>query len=105
MISGEETALNALIAPALSYGHSGGAVDNREQFLAKFKSGQSDFVSIELKEQTIAISGKVAVVRHILHGVTNDNGKPGEAHIRVLLVWQRLNGDWKLLARQAVKMN
>jgi ketosteroid isomerase-like protein len=71
----------------------------------KIVSGKSDFVSIDLAEQTISISGKVALVRHILHAKTNDGGKPGEVHLRILLVWQKKGGQWKLLARQAVKMS
>ncbi|MEQ1678647.1 MAG: hypothetical protein ABL876_18265 [Chitinophagaceae bacterium] len=44
------------------------------------------------------------MVRHILNAKTNDGGKPGEVHLRVLLVWQKTGGKWVLLARQAVKM-
>ena len=45
-----------------------------------------------------------AVVRHILKAKTNDGGKPADVHLRVLLIWQKQGGHWKLLARQAVKM-
>jgi ketosteroid isomerase-like protein len=43
-------------------------------------------------------------VRHIFSAVTNDGGKPGEAHLSVLMVWMKQKGQWKLLARQAVKV-
>lgn len=104
MISGNEAELRAISSENLSYGHSGGLVENQQQFLDKFKTGASDFVTIELKNQTISISGKVAVVRHELHATTNDNNKPGEVHLRILTVWQKDAKEWKLLARQAVKM-
>jgi Domain of unknown function (DUF4440) len=104
MIDADSSVLAALVDEQLSYGHSGGAVDTKKDFVSKIISGKSDFVSIELKDQTIAISGKVAVVRHKLNAVTNDNGKPGEVHLSVLLIWQKLHGEWKLLARQAVKI-
>jgi hypothetical protein len=36
---------------------------------------------------------------------TNDAGKaPGEVNIKVLLIWQKQKGSWKLLARQAVRV-
>jgi ketosteroid isomerase-like protein len=97
--------LENLTASQLSYGHSSGQLDDKKTFVEKIVSGKSDFVSIDLVEQTISISGKVALVRHILHAKTNDGGKPGEVHLRILLVWQKKGGQWKLLARQAVKMS
>ncbi|HEX7902356.1 MAG TPA: nuclear transport factor 2 family protein [Chitinophagaceae bacterium] len=104
MISGNRTSLENIAADQLSYGHSGGGVENKAEFVEKIASGKSDFVSIELTEQTISVSGKTAVVRHILNASTNDDGKPGTVKLKVLLVWQKQNGKWKLLARQAVKL-
>ncbi len=103
MINADSLALATLADEQLSYGHSGGAVDDKKEFVNKIVSGRSDFVSIELTEQTILISGNTAIVRHKLDAVTNDNGKPGEVHLNIMLVWQKLKGRWKLLARQAVK--
>jgi ketosteroid isomerase-like protein len=104
MVSGDRAALENIAAEQLSYGHSGGLIENKAEFVEKIASGNSDFVSITLSEQSIAISGKTAIVRQRLDAVTNDGGKPGEAHIKVLLVWQKQGKQWKLLARQAVKI-
>jgi ketosteroid isomerase-like protein len=104
MISGNEAELRAVSSEKLSYGHSGGLVENQQQFVEKFKTGASDFVTIELKNQTITISGNTAIVRHELHATTNDNNKPGEVHLRVMLVFQKQAKEWKLLGRQAVKI-
>lgn len=104
MIDGDSMALEKIVSGKLSYGHSGGHIDDKKEFVSKLASGQSDFVTIELKDQTISISGKVAIVRHTLNAITNDNGKPGEVHLFVLLIWQKQKGSWKLLARQAVKV-
>lgn len=104
MINADKNALENLVADKLSYGHSGGAVDDKKSFVEKIVSGQSDFVTIDLSEQTISISGKTAIVRHILKAKTNDGGKPGEVNLRILLVWQKEDGKWKLLARQAVRI-
>ena len=104
MIDGKKDALEAIAADQLSYGHSGGHVEGKVEFVEKIVSGKSDFVTIELKDQTISVSGKTAVVRHLLNAKTNDNGKPGEVHLKILLVFQKKGGKWKLLARQAVKV-
>ena len=104
MVSGERAALETIAADQLSYGHSSGLIETKTQFVEKIASGQSDFVSIEFKNQTISISKKTAIVRHELHAVTNDNNKPGEVHLKILLIWQKQGKEWKLLARQAVRI-
>jgi len=103
MTDADSLLLDRLVNDQLSYGHSGGHVEGKVEFISKIVSGKSDFVSIGLNNQTIAVSGSTAIVRHRLDAKTNDNGKPGEVHLQVLLVWQKLHGHWKLLARQAVK--
>ena len=103
MIDADSITLDKLTEAKLSYGHSSGWVDDKKSFINKLASGKSDFVTIELTEQTIIISGKIAIVRHELNATTNDNGKSGEVHLKVLLVFKKHRHHWKLLARQAIK--
>ena len=103
MVDGDKQMLERLADDQLSYGHSGGHIDDKKEFVEKIASGKSDFVTIELLDQSIIVSGKTAIVRHTLNAATNDGGKPAEVHLKVLLVWQKHNSGWKLLARQAVK--
>jgi ketosteroid isomerase-like protein len=103
MVDADSATLSALVLPQLSYGHSGGHVDDKAEFVQKIVSGKSDFVTIDIAEQSINIVHDVAVVRHKFHAITNDNGKPGTVDLSVLLIWQEQKKEWKLLARQAVK--
>ncbi len=103
MIDPTPAALGALVADDLSYGHSGGKVDTKASFVADLMDKKSDFVSIAITDQTIRVVDNVAVVRHTLTADTNDSGKPGKVSIKILGVWQKQGGDWKLLARQAVR--
>ena len=95
--------LSALASPRLTYGHSSGKVENKDQFLATFKSGATDFVKINTKEQTVDVVGTTAIVRHLFDADTNDNNKPGHVTLKVMTVWQKQGSKWILLARQAVK--
>jgi len=104
MISGDRAALENVAAADLSYGHSSGKVEDKATFVESIVSGKSDFVSIDLNEQTIKVTGKTAVVRHKLSAQTNDSGNPGTVNIGILLVFQKQHGNWKLLARQAYKL-
>lgn len=104
MISGDKSSLESLIVPELTYGHSGGHIDNATEFVEKLFSKKSDFITIEITNQTINIVGNTAIVRHHLYATTADLGKePGDVNLDILLVWTKIKNDWKLLARQAVK--
>ena len=104
MIDPTKDNLGALVADELSYGHSSGKVDTKASFIADLLSGASDFVTITITEQTIKVlDGNVAIVRHTLAADSNDSGKPGKVLIKILGVWQKQGGQWKLIARQAVR--
>ncbi|WP_207533112.1 nuclear transport factor 2 family protein [Desertivirga arenae] len=103
MVDGKKEDLEAIASEYLSYGHSGGKVEDKTAFVEAISSGKSDFVTIDLTEQTIKISGKTAIVRHKLNAQTNDSGKPGSVNLSILLVFAKEHGKWKLLARQAVR--
>ena len=104
MISGVREDVEYITDESLSYGHSSGAVENKSEFVEKIASGKSDFLTINNTDQKISITGNVAVVRHQLFATNNDNGKPGEVKLKILLVFKKIGKDWKLLARQAVKL-
>lgn len=104
MISGEKPALESLILPELTYGHSGGHIDDAKEFVEKLVSKKSDFVTIEITNQNVQIVGNTAIVRHHFYATTADAGKaPGDVTLDILLVWAKVKNNWKLLARQAVK--
>ncbi|SOD26663.1 protein of unknown function [Variovorax sp. YR752] len=105
MVDPTPAALGALVSDDLSYGHSGGKVDTKASFISDLLDGKSDFVSIAITEQTVkVVDANTAIVRHTLTADTNDSGKPGKVALKILGVWQKQGGSWKLLARQAVRI-
>lgn len=106
MIRADSVMLDKIASDQLSYGHSGGQLQNKTEFVHSFVSGASVFLNIELTNQTIAVENNVAIVRHILSASTNDKGKgPGSVKLGILLVWVKNNdGELQLFARQAVKL-
>ena len=104
MLDGDKQQLEAIAASELSYGHSSGKMEDKAAFVEALASGVSDFLTMDLSNQTIKVVGNTALVRHNLTGTNMDNGKPGNVKLGVLLVWQKKNGKWKLLARQAYKL-
>ncbi|WP_310587117.1 nuclear transport factor 2 family protein [Tellurirhabdus bombi] len=104
MIDPDKKALDAIASDKLSYGHSSGKIEEKAAFMEAFLSGNSDFKAITLTDQTITVVDNTATVRHTLSAETNDKGVAGKVKLAVLLVWVKQKGDWKLLARQAVKL-
>ncbi|HMJ45953.1 MAG TPA: nuclear transport factor 2 family protein [Ferruginibacter sp.] len=103
MVDANVTELLKLTGDSLSYGHSSGLIENREQFIEKLRTGKSDFVNIDITGQRIQVIDKTALVRHLLSGNINDNGVAATVKLYVLQVWQRKGNKWKLIARQATK--
>lgn len=101
MVSGNKADLESILSPDLTYGHSGGKIESKDSFVEAISTKKSDFVTITLNDQTISITGDVAIVRHILVADTNDGGKPANIHLGIVLVWKKTKSEWKLIARRA----
>jgi ketosteroid isomerase-like protein len=104
LIDPDKATLDRLVLDELTYGHSSGMIQDKAAFEEALLSKSSDFVTIDLTLQTVKVAGNAAWVRHILTATTNDGGKPGQTKLSVLLVWEKQKGEWRLLARQAVKV-
>jgi hypothetical protein len=104
MVDADKTRLEDIVANQLSYGHSGGAIESKAVFVDAIVSKKLIFKSITLSDSTIAIAGNDAIVRHVFLGETERNGKLATARVGALQVWQKIDGRWKLLARQAYKL-
>lgn len=104
MIAADKEVLDELTAPSLNYVHSTGRLETKQEFIENLLSGKSDFVTMDLTDHAITLNGNVAIVRHKLSAQTNDGGKPGSANIGVMQVWQKQDGIWKLIGRQAFKL-
>lgn len=104
LISGDRELLDAITSEQLHYGHSNGRLEDKTSFLEALVSGRSDFISIDLSDQSIVVKGKTATVRHNLKADIIDNGVPNTIQLHILTVWIKEKGKWKLLARQSAKI-
>ena len=60
MISGKQADLEEIAASNLQYGHSSGKLEDKASFVKSIASEASDFVTIDLSEQTVKVTGKVS---------------------------------------------
>lgn len=103
MLSADSLALRNLTCEELTYGHSDGRIEGRESFINSLVTKKTDFVKLELKDQDLTVKGDVAWVRNSMTADITSNNVTASTMIKVLQVWTKVDGVWKLLARQAVK--
>ena len=103
MVEADRAKLEALTADQLSYGHSAGVIETKAQFIEVVASKKTVYKSIVLLEPTVSVAGNAAIARHIFTAEVENDGKPASAKVGVLQVWQKQDGAWKLLARQAFR--
>lgn len=100
----DKAQLESLTLPELSFGHSGGRVENRAQFVDALVTKKTVLNTIDLSNVTTTIVGDLAIVRGHMSAMVASTGTPIKTELELLMVWQKRNGEWKLLARQAYKV-
>jgi hypothetical protein len=103
MLAADKAKLDSLVADQLSYGHSGGVIQDKATFVGVIAGKKTVYKSINLTDMKVSVVGNDAIVRHTWDSVSESDGKSNTSHIGVLQVWAKQGGAWKLLARQAFK--
>jgi len=95
--------LNALTAENLTYGHSSGNIQDKKAFIADIETGKSAFKELKMLNQKITMSGDVALVRNHFSAQAINSGKLTPTEIENFQIWQKQNGKWLLIGRQAFR--
>jgi len=104
MVQPDSLALADIASDDLVYVHSSGTVRNKQGFIDEFMKRWTNFSKVTILDQNIKIAGDNAIVRHRLQADAHNPGYPPEVDIIILMVWRKENGQWKMLARQAAKI-
>ena len=104
MIVRDAKAYEALVSENVSYGHSAGRIENKQEFIKASLANKSVMKSLAFTEQTIKVTGNHAIVRNTYNGVSELDGKTNKTVIGVLMVWAKEGDAWRLYARQAFRL-
>ena len=105
LIDRDSKTLSSITASDLSYGHSSGNIQDKQEFIDDVMNGPFRFVSITNEDQSVAISGNTGIVRHILSADATNAGNPAKVRIGIIMVFQKKkSNEVVLLARQAYKL-
>ena len=104
LFEADRSKLEQVASAEISYGHSDGRVQNKEEFIHGVMTRKQTVKSLEFPELKIAVVGNAAIARHIYLSQSELDGKATTTRIGALQVWQKQDGGWKLLARQGFRL-
>ena len=104
LLEGDKSKLEQVASAQISYGHSDGRVETKEQFINGVMTRKQVVKSLAFPELKVAVVGNAAIARHIWLSESELDGKATTTRIGVLQVWQKQDGAWKLLARQGFRL-
>ena len=102
--AGDKSKLAEVTAAQLSYGHSDGRVETKDEFITAVVNRKAKVKLLEWPELKVAVVGDAAVARHIWLSESELDGKVTNTKIGVIQFWQKQAGAWKLLGRQGFRL-
>jgi hypothetical protein len=99
-----DVALKDYLDDNLTYGHSSGWIESKHDMLADLQSGKIKYNSIKEDSIVAAVDESVGYVRYKADMDVALDGKQIVIRLKVLEVWRKKDGVWKLFARQAIRV-
>lgn len=103
-VRGDAGELGSLLAEELTYTHTTGQVESREEHLAAISAGKLDYQSIDRTEDQVRIYGDTAVVTGRADMKVNAQGKDLVLAIRFTAVWVKGEKGWRMVAWQSTRL-
>jgi hypothetical protein len=105
MLAGDNAALDALLDPRLQFHHATGAVDDKPGYLAKMAAGRIKYAGIEWSEEMVtSLSPDAAMLTGRMTTQVVVEGVAKTLNNRVITVWVRGNGTWRMAAFQSTPL-
>lgn len=101
MIACDMDRLDPLLAPALIYSHSTGAVDTKAAFLERIRSGSVRYLNVMPEvEETAQLGDGIVIGVGRLRTRVEVQGALKELDARYMTIWHNERGAWALAALQ-----
>ena len=104
LLEADKAKLDQVTASQISYGHSDGRAESKEQLITGVLNRKQTVKSLAFPELKVSVVGNAAIARHIYLSESELDGKATTTRIGALQVWQKQDGGWKLLARQGFRL-
>lgn len=97
MVAADLGTLDRLCGNGMSYAHSSGVRDTKDEYLAKVRSGYYRYRRIDHPVERVEVVGGTAIVVGRMTADLDVDGVPKTIDNLALAVWTRLDGRWQLL--------
>lgn len=102
MLAADHAALEALLDERLHFAHATGVVDGKDAYLAKMAAGRIAYVSIAWsEEQVTSLAPDTAMLTGRMTTDVQVEGIDKRLNNRVITIWNRSDGAWRLVAFQS----
>src|SRR4051794_7184599 len=98
MIDADLETMDRLCADEVSYAHSSGARDTKQEYFAKIRSGYYDYHRIDHPVERVEVLGDTAIVVGRMTADLAVDGTDKTIDNLSLAVWSRSGDGWRLLA-------
>ena len=89
----------------LSYGHSNGWVQSKNEFLKDTKTGYLVYHSYSEDSLNVVVNNNIAYARFKADIESTRDGTKTMNHLKVVEVWVKEKNKWKIFVRQAIRLN
>ena len=104
LLQKDETVLRSVLHKDLSYGHSNGWIQNKNDILKDFTSGKLTYNKIENNSSAIIVITKgYATVKTNTNAEGVVNGTAFNLKLHIMQFWIKTKKGWQLIARQSAK--
>jgi ketosteroid isomerase-like protein len=104
MLRADTAALGRLLAADLTYTHTDGEQNTKEEFLRLVGSGTLRYAAITPEAREVRIDGPIAVVTGRSAMRVESSGQAHAFRIRYLAVYRRSARGWDLIAWQSTRL-
>src|SRR4029079_12570849 len=104
LVEKDTVALKELLHNNVTFGHSNGWVESKDDVVRDVKSGKLAYQTIKSDSITWKVETTWASVRSITKVEVAVDGNKTELKLHILEVWLRTEKGWQLIARQSTKL-
>lgn len=105
MIANDPAALDAILDRRLHFAHANGGVDDKNVYLTKMAGGRIVYTAIDWSEAAVTpLADDIAMLTGRMDTAVKVDGNDKSLKNRVISIWARTDGSWRLIAFQSTPL-
>ena len=104
MMEGDIKTLDSLLAPDLSYSHSSGWTQTKDEFIESIRTRELEYKEIKPDAMQVRVYGSTAVVTGRAQVRAKTKGQENAFELRFLDVYVKRKGKWQMVAWQSARL-